>query len=105
MFTKITGFMKVSGSKTSGTVEDLKFLLTEIRTRVHITKANQQVEAFTLGRMEKFMTVSGVEVPSMDTVFGRVYLKILILESGSKIKLRVMACMFGRTTTNMKGNG
>jgi hypothetical protein len=63
------------------------------------------VKEFINGAMVRFMMANGRMVSKRDTVFGKDYLEILILENGRTVKQMGMESINGKMVIDMKENG
>ena len=97
--------MKENGLKITEADMDLSFIRMGTLTRATIFTINLMEKEPIIGRMEKYSKENGSRDASMVSVYGSVRTARHIWVSGKTIKSTVMACIFGRTVTNMKENG
>ena len=97
--------MKENGLKINEVGMDLSFIRMGTLTKATIFATNLMEKEPIIGRMEKCSKENGSRDASMVSVYGSVRTARHIWVSGKTIKSMVMACIFGRTATNMKENG
>ena len=83
---KLDVFMKEIGHRIKDKEEVLSSLQMVIPTKENIKMVKRMVKERTLGKMEKLMMVSGLEVKSVVMEFGEVFMVIVILVNGRIVK-------------------